>query len=275
VPIGHPEAVLRPAAAERALSVDRLAPCPELAEVVDYHWVVRWSVPAAFEQQVLPQPRVHVAVEEGRLLVHGVRRAPFARRLAGRGHTLGASFLPGGFRAVLGRDVAEVTDRVVPAGELLGRDDRPVAAAVLATEDATEMAAALEGYLLALDPRPDPVAAEVRELVELARRDRSLTRVEQLAARSGRSVRSLERLFTGHVGIGPKWVVQRYRVLDAAAAAHGGEPVDWAELAAELGFTDQAHLTRVFRSVVGTPPATYRREAASAREGVPGGARPA
>ena len=75
------------------------------------------------------------------------------------------------------------------------------------------------------------------------------------------SLRSLQRLFTDYVGIGPKWVIMRFRILDAAAAAHDGEPVDWARLAVELGFTDQAHLTRAFTSVVGTPPATYQREA--------------
>ena len=32
-------------------------------------------------------------------------------------------------------------------------------------------------------------------------------------------------------------------------------------LAGELGFADQAHLTRAFTAVVGTPPETYRREA--------------
>ena len=56
-------------------------------------------------------------------------------------------------------------------------------------------------------------------------------------------------------------MVQRFRLLDAAAAAHAGTRTDWAGLAAELGFSDQAHLTRAFTSVVGTPPATYAREA--------------
>jgi AraC-like DNA-binding protein len=37
--------------------------------------------------------------------------------------------------------------------------------------------------------------------------------------------------------------------------------VDWADLAETLGFADQAHLTRAFTAVVGTPPATYQREA--------------
>jgi transcriptional regulator GlxA family with amidase domain len=123
------------------------------------------------------------------------------------------------------------------------------------------MVAALEDYLLAVDPPADPVVAEVRDLVRQAEEDRSITRAEQLAELASSSLRSVQRLFTEYVGIGPKWVVARFRILDAAAAAHGGDPVDWAGLAAELGFADQAHLTRAFTAVVGTPPATYAREA--------------
>ena len=74
------------------------------------------------------------------------------------------------------------------------------------------------------------------------------------------SLRNLQRLFTEYVGIGPKWVIQRFRILDAAAAAHSGQSTDWSELAHVLGFSDQAHLTRVFSEVVGTPPATYQRD---------------
>jgi AraC-like DNA-binding protein len=101
----------------------------------------------------------------------------------------------------------------------------------------------------------------VTGLVAAAETDRTITRAEELAGRAGLSLRSLQRLFTEYVGFGPKWVIQRYRILDAAAAAHSGEPVDWAALATELGFSDQAHLTRAFTQVVGTPPATYQREA--------------
>jgi len=74
------------------------------------------------------------------------------------------------------------------------------------------------------------------------------------------SLRSLQRTFTEYVGIGPKWVIQRFRILEAAAAAIADTPVAWAVLAQDLGFSDQAHLTRVFTQVVGTPPATYRRD---------------
>ncbi len=260
-PRGTPAAILRPSEAARALRVERVPASPALAPYVDYHWYVGWRTAEPHRQQVVPQPRVHAAVEQGRLLVHGVSREPFVRELSGEGHTLGAAFHPGGFRPFLGRGVGSLSDRVVPAGELLGRDDRPTARRVAEGDDVAGMVAALEGYLMALDPRPDPVVEEVRALVGAAEHDHGLTRADELAARGAMSLRSLQRLFTEYVGIGPKWVITRFRILDAAAVAHRGEPVDWAELAARLGFADQAHLTRVFTSVVGTPPATYQRQA--------------
>jgi AraC-like DNA-binding protein len=39
--------------------------------------------------------------------------------------------------------------------------------------------------------------------------------------------------------------------------------VELAALAAELGFSDQSHFTRVFKSVVGVTPGAYQHAAAS------------
>lgn len=255
-----PEAIVRPRAGAGVFAVERIAPRAELAELVDYHWLVRWDVPGTHHQQVVPQPRVHVAAEQGRLLVHGISRAPFERLLTGRGLVLGAAFHPAGFRAVLGRSVAGVSGTVQPGLDVLGTDDRPAAARILADGAAAEMVAVLEEYLLAGDPKPDETARWVNDLVAEAERRREIHRAEQLAAHAGVSLRSLQRVFTEYVGIGPKWVVQRFRILEAAAAALAETPVAWADLAVDLGFSDQAHLTRAFTQVVGTPPATYRRD---------------
>src|SRR5664279_5806365 len=99
-PRGHPDAIVSPREAEQALTLERLPPGAALADLVDYYWYVGWRLEAPHEQSVVPQPRIHVAAEDGRLLVHGISRRPFVRRLEGIGHTLGASFLPGAFRTV-------------------------------------------------------------------------------------------------------------------------------------------------------------------------------
>lgn len=144
---------------------------------------------------------------------------------------------------------------------MLGVEDRQVAAQALACERPEDGAAVLTAWLRGLAPEPDPLVATLADLVERAEEDASLVRAEQLADLAGVSLRTLQRWFASHVGIGPKWVVQRFRLLDVTAAAHSGKHVDWAALAARLGYADQSHLIRAFTQLVGHPPAHYAREA--------------
>lgn len=259
-PHGMPEAVLYPDEAAERFTIARRHPRESLRPFVEYIWIVHWVVDGAHEQQVLPQPKIHLAAEDGRLLVHGVSRDPFSRKLLGTGHVIGVAFRAGGFRPFLRSSVGALEGAVLPAGAILGRDDAPVAAAALATVDDDEMTALVEDYLEAARPETDPFTEKVAALMERIENDPGIHRVDQVAELAGMSVRSLQRLFTEYVGIGPKWVIQRHRLLDAAERAHSGQRVVWAELAERLGYSDQAHLIRAFTAAVGTPPAAYVRQ---------------
>ncbi|MEW2383696.1 AraC family transcriptional regulator [Micromonospora sp. NPDC047707] len=116
----------------------------------------------------------------------------------------------------------------------------------------------LDALLTGWAPEPDPVNDEVINLVESIRGDRTVVRVDDVARRHGTSVRRLQRLFLAHVGVGPKWVIRRYRLQEAIEQAAGG-PLDWARLAADLGYSDQSHLVREFSAVTGRTPAAYAR----------------
>ena len=54
-------------------------------------------------------------------------------------------------------------------------------------------------------------------------------------------------------------MLARHRLQDAAGVLAGAGSVDLAELAARLGYYDQAHFTRAFTSAVGMPPGAYAR----------------
>ena len=128
---------------------------------------------------------------------------------------------------------------------------------IMCAEADADMVGAAESLLFSCLPERDPVASQVAELVERITSDSSLRRVDELPAISGLSVRGLQRLFSDYVGVSPKWVMRRARLHEAALRADGGEPVDWAALAADLGYADQAHLTRDFTATIGVPPARY------------------
>jgi transcriptional regulator GlxA family with amidase domain len=91
--------------------------------------------------------------------------------------------------------------------------------------------------------------------------ERSLLRVDQVAERHDLSRRALERLFARYVGVGPKWVLARYRMHDAVSALDAGYAGSLADLAATYGWFDQAHFGRDFTALVGVPPRDYRSTA--------------
>ncbi|WP_225845723.1 helix-turn-helix domain-containing protein [Streptomyces sp. HPF1205] len=261
--------VLRPDAAASVVELRRHPPAPELAPYVEFYWNPRWDLRGRpdHEQKVLAHPSVHLVLEDVGPLVYGVQRALFVRVLRGAGQVFGVKFRPGGFRPFTVGPVVDLLDRTVPAEQLLsarfgadaGARVASLSPAVLALDDLGAMAALADRFLLGLLPSltPDPRVAEVADLVaRITGRPHSF-RVDDLARQLGIPVRRLQRLFAQYVGASPKWVLRRARLHEAAARADEGPGVDWAALAADLGYADQAHLTRDFAAAVGTPPARY------------------
>ncbi|WP_329485267.1 helix-turn-helix domain-containing protein [Kitasatospora sp. NBC_01246] len=252
--------VLHPDRAAAAISLIRYEPAPELARFVEFYWLVRWNRDGlpAHEQKVLVHPSVHLVLEAPAAHVHGVGKSLFVRRLEGTGHVLGAKFRPGGFRPFTDRPVADLADRIVPAAEVFGPGaDRLNDEVLRGAGDLDALAARVDSFLLARSPAPDPVAEQVAAMVERIAGTTDLRRVDQLAEEFGITVRRLQRLFAEYVGATPKWVLRRARLHEAAERADRGTDIDWAALAADLGYADQAHLTRDFTATVGTSPVRY------------------
>ncbi len=224
-----------------------------------HFWVITWDLVEPYTQRLVTHPNVNMTISEDFARVAGVVRDGFAQRLSGRGRVVGLRFRPGGFRPLLRRPVSELTGRFVPIQEMYGAAGAELVRRVLRADDEEAMRL-MERFVLDREPEPDPLVDEVAALVAMAESDPALTRVDRLAALAGRSVRSLQRLFHEYVGVGPKWVIRRFRLHEAAARLADGLEV--AELAAELGYADQAHLTRDFTAAVGVPPAAYARSVA-------------
>ena len=225
-------------------------PAPDLAPFVERYWTVEWDYATPYRQKIVPYPHVHITVRPGCAPeVHGVGVRHAVRVLSGTGRIVGAQFRVGAFRALAGRPVAELTDRDLPAAEL-GLPGGPAEPLDLAGFEAW-----LRDRLPAAGP--DPAGCEAGAAVALVVADPGITRVDQLAAATGSSVRRLQRLFAEHVGVGPKWVIRRYRLHEVTERMAAGGPVGWAGLAAELGYADQAHLVRDFTDLFGEPPTHY------------------
>ena len=259
--------ILRPGAVPGHFELTRLAPAEDLAHLVERHWVVRWDLRgrAPHPQETLPHPCVNLVIEASGTAVHGCGTRRFAVLLADVGQVVGTKFRPGGFSPFVTGPVAALTDRSVPVAALFGAAGAALAEAVRHNGEPRAQVELVEGCLrarLAEGTGELDEVARVVEVVQVALAERELQTVAQLAARVGLPARALQRLFRRHVGVGPKWTLRRFRIHEAAERLAGGAPVDWAALAQELGYCDQAHFIRDFKAQVGRSPGVYAAECA-------------
>jgi AraC-like DNA-binding protein len=167
---------------------------------------------------------------------------------------LGIKFRPAIFEAFLGAPLVTLQNRVVPIASVFGDAGDALTARVLGAENVARRVDLAEAFLAQRVAPLSQEAMRVRDLVERMETDRALVRVEHAAKALGVNRRTLERLFRHYVGVTPKWVLQRYRMLEAAEQLKVSPRPSLARLAGLLGYADQPHFARDFKRVIGCTP---------------------
>jgi AraC-like DNA-binding protein len=238
----------------------------DLRDVVEAFWMGSWDLrgQAPHVTELLGDPCVHVVFEAGgahagsRLV--GVWTHLWRRTLEGKGRVRGVKVRAGAARAFLDAPARRFTNRITPLREVFGAEVAALERAVLDPRGDDEAFGVFADWLRARRRRA--VERDVQLAVAIVDRvaaDPEITTVARLAAVAGVHPRVLERLFHEHVGASPKAVIRRKRLQEVAVRIERGEALSLAALAADLGYTDQAHLARDFKSVVGKTPRAFAR----------------
>jgi AraC-like DNA-binding protein len=176
---------------------------------------------------------------------------------------LNISFFPGAAAAFIHLAMPELAGRMAAPDEVWPSEFREAVAELepLSVEDRILR---LEQLLIArLQPQRD-LGPQIREAVRLIQARRGRVRVRWLADRVNLSVSQLERNFKRQIGQGPKVVARQTRASALAAEAMATPIPDWAGLAFKYGYSDQAHLVRDFRDLLGLRPTAFGTIAADA-----------
>jgi AraC-like DNA-binding protein len=259
--------ILNPRLGAAHFGLTRHAPSPEVADRIERHWIVRWDLRgrSPYTQEVLPHPCVNLVFVEGEGgRLHGIVPTKFSRRLEGGGMALGTKFRPGAFAAFVDVPMTALLGRSLSLTEAFGDDGERLERDVAGTADVAEQVVAVERFFVARLPGTDPGFELVSAVVADMLASPPATKVDEVAARHGLSARTLQRVFRRYIGVGPKWVLQRYRIHEAAERMAAGEAQDLTRLALELGYFDLAHFTRHFRGAVGRSPTAFLRAGAAA-----------
>jgi len=169
---------------------------------------------------------------------------------------------PAGSRALLGLPSGELASIALDVDELLGRPTRELADRLQAAPDWEQRFDIIEKLLLEAwrdEPIPEP-RAELgwawHRLCETA----GGVGVQELATEVGWSRRHLTERFRTEYGLAPKVAARVLRFEQAVARLKRRPTPRLADLAADLGYADQAHLTREWHSLAGCSPRQWITE---------------
>lgn len=205
-------------------------------------------------------------------LLGGLHSAPALITHAGAQSGIQVALRPLGARALLGLPAGELAELDLPAEAVLGGVCAELREKLESAAGWPERFAVLDEILLrraahaGVAPKypKDLEAPEVSWAWHELLREGGATRVSELAAGTGWSERHLTGRFRAEIGLAPKSAARvirfdRARKLLVQKLTAGGDYL-LADLAADCGYFDQAHLAREFRALAGCPPSQWLAE---------------
>ena len=237
----------------------------DLAGLVRRFWIPVWQVPAGetFTQQVLQYPVCLMVVTDSYARFYGPASGLAGTPLTGDGWAAGVMFEPAAGALITGGPVSRWTDTHVELVALLGAPGAALAGRIRAVMTADPIArqaqsAAVDCYaeFLRRFLPVDEQGRTVNDIVAHIEDNPDVNRVADVCAQFGIGERTLQRLTSHRVGLSPKWLVRRRRIQDATWRLRTGATTV-AAVAADLGYADEAHLSRDFRRVTGVTPGVF------------------
>ena len=204
-----------------------------------------------YDRQSTDQPRTF----RGSLLV-GVHSEFFVIDTSQQECVLGVHFKPGGAFPFLGMPASEVHNTHLSLETLWGAQAGELRERLLEAGEPQAMFRILEDVLLERARRVERHPAVEFALREFRCVPQKLT-IAAVTEQIGLSAKRFIQVFDSQVGLTPKLFCRVRRFQKVVRLVGAGLPGDWAGVAADCGYFDQAHFIRDFRAFSGLTPSSY------------------
>ena len=246
----------------------------ELAPVSEASWIYRTpagSPPHGVAHRLLPDPSLSVAFscrrdatgrpEEPRLLLIGPITEPRFVAFQPRYELAAVKLKLEWVETLLGTLPFEHHDALDDVAGVLPAIAGPLTDRLLETRHPEAALAVLETAVANRhSTRSDREPGVAARALDLVRRTGGRFPVQQVAHLAGHSARHLRRLVREAAGLSLKAYSRHVRLVRAVTAADALRSPSWADVAADAGFFDQAHLVRDCKEMYGLTPARLDRE---------------
>jgi AraC-like DNA-binding protein len=166
-------------------------------------------------------------------------------------------FTPLGARRFFRMPMTELTDRIVTLDDVLGADGLALRERLANEPDWHRRLDLAERFVESRISAAPPTKAEVAWAYGKVLASGGRMPVSALARNIGWSRKHLAGRFTAETGVGPKTFARIVRFNRAMTLSQAGAD-GWAGIAAECGYSDQAHLARELREMAGATPGTWQ-----------------
>ena len=254
--------ILNPDEFDKYITVTAYKPHPDLAPFISHYWMIRWQVPEGLvchPVELLSQPVVNLFFSSTEAYIYGLINTTFEYEAKGTGTLAGVTFMPGGFYSWWGKPVADLPKGRVPLNSMMSGVDSAYCARLLEQNDAA-IVKRLDELLLksphAIRSAHLPIIADIVKMVSDEPVPPSITTI---AKRVRMSERTIQHIFKNEVGTTLQWHIKRTRLLAAAAQAQKEPKPHWAQIAADLGYSSQAHFATDFKRAIGQSPGKFKK----------------
>jgi len=254
----------------------RYRPQPPLADFVDQLWLSQGAPPAHRMERLLPDTTTELVINlhQDRIclydpddyqlcgtapgaIVSGPRSRYFVIDTRDQVSTMGVHFRSGGAFPFFRLPASELADQTVSLDALWGRAAAEMRERLLASPTPECKFRTLEACLLEQLARPlerhPAVGFGIQEL-------RGSGPVARVVDKVGLSQRRFIQLFDTQVGLTPKVFGRVSRFQRVVHTVHKADEVDWAGVALDCGYYDQAHFIHDFQAFAGITPTAYLQQ---------------
>jgi len=194
-----------------------------------------------------------------RIGVFGPFTQPRLLRVGRRVRAVGAVLPSLLARHLFGVPAPELTNRIVPLDDLWPRRDVERLFDSAAGGSLHQGLAEMRETLLQRLHPPAHVPTIERAAVRVLTAGRGRVAIEDVADRAGISRQTLARRFHEATGVPPKFFARIVRFQGLVHGLLSSDVSQWASVATDAGFYDQAHMINEFRSLAGAPPTVFFR----------------
>jgi AraC-like DNA-binding protein len=248
-----------------ALNYAEFAPAPDLAKYVQSIWFRHVSAAEAEQPaRVVPDGCMDLICTDTGTVVAGPDKHAWTGPLASGVEIVGLRFRPGMAPPLLGVPAMELVDARTALEDVSASWAADLNQRIPSDASSRAIGNALQASLRSRVQRAAEVDRATQYVAEVIQRagDEHQPRVDELADAIGLSERQLLRRCQGAFGYGPKFLARIVRFQRFLTLATAPKRQHMAQLAADCGYADQAHLTREVKELSGLPPSELLAERA-------------